>query len=94
MWPPGLWMGFPGASPQTSPSLVSALGGEFSVEVLVSLQRLFKSFTPVFGRFVPRFPVRLHCQELYVQQTLWAARKDENYPLFDFFRASASVANL
>lgn len=92
--PPGLQVGFPGASIQTSPSLVPALGGKGSVEVFMSIQRLFKSFTPGFGRFVPRFPVRLHCQELYVQQTLWAARKDENYPLFDFCRASASIANL
>lgn len=73
---------------------MSGLGGKLSVEVFMSIQRLFKSFIPGFGRFVPRFPGRLHCQELYVQQTLWAARKDENYPQFDFFRAAASIANL
>lgn len=92
-WPPGLQVGFPEASIQTSPSPGCALGGKWSVQVFMSVPRLFQSFTPVFGRFGPGFPVRLHCQELYVQQTLWAAGKDENYPL-GFFRASASTSNL
>lgn len=91
-----LQMGFPGASTQTS--LVSAVGGKWNVEVFMSIQMLFKSFTPGFGRFVPRFPVRLHCQGLQTttnyNEPCGTGRKDENHPLFDFCRASASVANL